>query len=28
VRRTDHGWIVEINQATVPRVRVNQSYAT
>jgi RNA polymerase sigma-54 factor len=27
VRRTDHGWIVEINPATVPRVRVNQSYA-
>src|SRR5271163_2681790 len=27
VRRTDHGWTVEINQATVPRVRVNQSYA-
>jgi RNA polymerase sigma-54 factor len=27
VRRTDHGWIVEMNQATVPRVRVNQSYA-
>jgi RNA polymerase sigma-54 factor len=27
VRRTDHGWVVEINQATVPRVRVNQSYA-
>src|SRR5450755_4099533 len=27
VRRTDHGWFVEINQATVPRVRVNQSYA-
>jgi RNA polymerase sigma-54 factor len=27
VRRTDHGWIVEINQATVPKVRVNQSYA-
>lgn len=27
VRRTDHGWAVEINQATVPRVRVNQSYA-
>jgi RNA polymerase sigma-54 factor len=27
VRRTDHGWIVEINQATVPRVRVNQNYA-
>jgi RNA polymerase sigma-54 factor len=27
VRRTEHGWVVEINQATVPRVRVNQSYA-
>jgi RNA polymerase sigma-54 factor len=27
VRRTDHGWTVEINQATVPKVRVNQSYA-
>jgi RNA polymerase sigma-54 factor len=27
VRRTEHGWIVEINPATVPRVRVNQSYA-
>ncbi len=27
VRRTDHGWIVEINQATVPRVRVNSAYA-
>jgi RNA polymerase sigma-54 factor len=27
VRRTDHGWTVEINQATVPRVRVNQGYA-
>src|ERR1700686_1060968 len=27
VRRTDHGWIVEINQATVPRVRVNHAYA-
>jgi RNA polymerase sigma-54 factor len=27
VRRTEHGWIVEINQATVPKVRVNQSYA-
>ncbi|MGC1521078.1 MAG: RNA polymerase factor sigma-54, partial [Steroidobacteraceae bacterium] len=27
VRRTDHGWIVEINQATVPRVRVNNTYA-
>ena len=28
VRRTDRGWTVEINQATVPRVRVNQSYAS
>jgi RNA polymerase sigma-54 factor len=28
VRRTEHGWVVEINQATVPRVRVNQSYAS
>ena len=27
VRRTERGWIVEINQATVPRVRVNQDYA-
>ena len=27
VRRTDHGWVVEINQATVPRVRVNPIYA-
>ncbi len=27
VRRTDHGWVVEVNQATVPRVRVNQTYA-
>jgi RNA polymerase sigma-54 factor len=27
VRRTEHGWTVEINPATVPRVRVNQSYA-
>jgi RNA polymerase sigma-54 factor len=27
VRRTDRGWVVEINPATVPRVRVNQSYA-
>jgi RNA polymerase sigma-54 factor len=27
VRRTDHGWVVEINQATVPRVRVNHAYA-
>jgi RNA polymerase sigma-54 factor len=27
VRRTDHGWAVEINSATLPRVRLNQSYA-
>ena len=27
VRRTEHGWVVEINQSTVPRVRVNQGYA-
>ena len=27
VRRTDQGWIVEVNPVTVPRVRVNQSYA-
>ena len=27
VRRTDHGWVVEINQATLPRVRVNNAYA-
>ena len=27
VRRTENGWIVEINQATVPRVRVNNAYA-
>ncbi|HUX74521.1 MAG TPA: RNA polymerase factor sigma-54 [Steroidobacteraceae bacterium] len=27
VRRSEHGWIVEVNQATVPRVRVNQTYA-
>jgi RNA polymerase sigma-54 factor len=27
VRRTEHGWTVEVNQATVPRVRVNQTYA-
>jgi len=27
VRRTEHGWTVEINQATVPKVRVNQNYA-
>jgi RNA polymerase sigma-54 factor len=28
VRRTDHGWTVEINAATLPRVRLNQSYAS
>jgi RNA polymerase sigma-54 factor len=28
VRRTDHGWAVEINPATLPRVRLNQSYAS
>jgi RNA polymerase sigma-54 factor len=28
VRRTEHGWTVEINPATVPRVRVNQGYAS
>jgi len=27
VRRTDHGWAVELNSATLPRVRLNQSYA-
>ncbi len=27
VRRTDHGWAVEINSATLPRVRLNYSYA-
>lgn len=27
VRRTDRGWAVEINPATVPRVRLNQGYA-
>ena len=27
VRHTDRGWMVELNQATVPRVRVNQGYA-
>jgi RNA polymerase sigma-54 factor len=27
VRRTDRGWTVEINGATLPRVRLNQSYA-
>jgi RNA polymerase sigma-54 factor len=28
VRRAERGWIVEVNPATVPRVRVNQSYAS
>jgi RNA polymerase sigma-54 factor len=28
VRRTEHGWGVEINQATLPRVRLNTSYAS
>ncbi len=28
VRRTEHGWGVEINPATLPRVRLNQSYAS
>ena len=27
VRRTEHGWTIELNQATLPKVRVNQSYA-
>jgi RNA polymerase sigma-54 factor len=28
VRRTEHGWGVEINPATLPRVRLNQGYAS
>ncbi|MBV9698355.1 MAG: RNA polymerase factor sigma-54, partial [Gammaproteobacteria bacterium] len=28
VRRTDHGWGVELNPATLPRVRLNQGYAS
>ena len=28
VRRTEHGWSVEINSATLPRVRLNSSYAS
>lgn len=28
VRRTDRGWSVEINASTLPRVRLNQGYAT
>ncbi len=27
VRRSEHGWTVEINPSTLPRVRVNQGYA-
>jgi len=27
VRRTDHGWGVDINPATLPRVRAHQGYA-
>ena len=27
VRRAEHGWVVEINPSTVPRIRVNQNYA-
>ena len=28
VRRTEHGWGVEINPSTLPKVRLNQSYAS
>ncbi|HKZ74415.1 MAG TPA: RNA polymerase factor sigma-54 [Steroidobacteraceae bacterium] len=28
VRRTEHGWAVEMNPSTLPRVRLNQSYAS
>lgn len=28
VRRTEHGWAVEINAATLPRVRLNHGYAS
>ncbi len=28
VRRTEHGWSVEINAATLPRVRLNHGYAS
>jgi RNA polymerase sigma-54 factor len=28
VRRTEHGWAVEMNASTLPRVRLNQSYAS
>jgi RNA polymerase sigma-54 factor len=27
VRRTERGWVVDINPASLPRIRVNQSYA-
>jgi len=27
VRRTERGWIVDINPSSIPRIRVNQSYA-
>jgi RNA polymerase sigma-54 factor len=27
VRRTEQGWVVEVNPSTLPRVRVNHSYA-
>jgi len=27
IRRTENGWIVEINPASLPRIRVNQGYA-
>ena len=27
VKRTDQGWLVEVNPASVPRLRVNQGYA-
>ena len=27
VRRTERGWAVDINPASLPRIRVNQSYA-
>lgn len=28
IRRTERGWAVEINPASLPRIRVNQSYAS
>ena len=27
IRRTEHGWEVEINPTSIPKIRVNQSYA-